>query len=189
MSFLKVLIRNVLSGPSTDPFPFGDTFTPEKYRGRVEYDASKCNSCKICERVCAAGAIRFDTTEKGKRFMLWHNSCMYCGMCAFHCTRGALTMTNDWLLAHRQEKKYQMVEHGLIPLVACADCGKEFYATPPNAKPFGKVTPTEDELEGLRHFCVKCRRKEAERLIALRPETDLLPQEEAASEDINEGAA
>ena len=32
--FLKILFRNLLQGPSTDPFPLGETFTPERLRGR-----------------------------------------------------------------------------------------------------------------------------------------------------------
>ena len=32
--FLKVLFRNLLEGPSTDPFPLGETFTPARLRGR-----------------------------------------------------------------------------------------------------------------------------------------------------------
>ena len=30
--FLKVLFRNLLEGPSTDPFPLGETFTPDRLR-------------------------------------------------------------------------------------------------------------------------------------------------------------
>ncbi len=36
--FLKILFRNLLQGPSTDPFPLGETFTPERLRGRVKID-------------------------------------------------------------------------------------------------------------------------------------------------------
>ena len=36
MSFLKVLWNNLRQGPVTDPFPFGETYTPERLRGRVE---------------------------------------------------------------------------------------------------------------------------------------------------------
>ena len=36
--FLKVLFRNLLEGPSTDPFPLGETFTPERLRGKAVVD-------------------------------------------------------------------------------------------------------------------------------------------------------
>ncbi len=38
MSFLKIFARNLALGPSTDPFPFGETFTPKALRGRVKFD-------------------------------------------------------------------------------------------------------------------------------------------------------
>lgn len=49
MGFLGVLIRNLVAGPSTDPFPFGETFTPATLRGRVEYHPADCIACRACE--------------------------------------------------------------------------------------------------------------------------------------------
>lgn len=170
MKFIKVLIDNVLSGPSTDPFPFGDTFTPENLRGRVSFDPSRCTTCRACEQVCAANAIRFDTTPDGKRFLLWHDSCMFCGLCAFYCQQGALTMTNDWHLAHPQADKYAMVEHGVVPNAECASCGAKYVAIAPTAKLFARHAATEDEIEGLRQYCPRCRRKQATELIAAKSE-------------------
>lgn len=40
--FLKVLFRNLLEGPSTDPFPLGETFTPARLRGRAKVDPTLC---------------------------------------------------------------------------------------------------------------------------------------------------
>ena len=40
--FLKVLFRNLLEGPSTDPFPLGATFTPDRLRGRAVVDHDLC---------------------------------------------------------------------------------------------------------------------------------------------------
>ncbi len=166
MSFLKVLMRNLVSGPSTDPFPFGDTFTPEALRGRVSFDATRCTTCRACEQVCAGDAIRFDNVPEGKRFLLWHDTCTFCGLCAFYCPQGALTMTTDWHLAHAQSDKYLMVEDGLIPSAECADCGSKYVAVAPTAKLFPRYDASPEEIESLRKFCPRCRRKQAAALVA-----------------------
>jgi formate hydrogenlyase subunit 6/NADH:ubiquinone oxidoreductase subunit I len=169
MSFLKVLFRNLMAGPSTDPFPFGETFTPKKLRGRVVYDASKCTSCRTCEQVCIGGAIRFDNTPDGRRFLLWHDTCTFCGLCVFYCPQGALAMTDDWHLSHTQDEKFKLVEHGLMPKAKCAACGAEYVVVAPTAKAFAGYAPSADEVEALRQYCPRCRRKKAAEIAAAHP--------------------
>lgn len=123
MNFIKVIIRNLLQGPSTDPFPFGETFTPKGLRGRVAFDAANCSGCRMCEHVCAGGAIRFDQGPDGLEFTLWHNSCTFCGLCEHYCVPKAIHLTEDWHLAHRQEDKYRMIEQGTVACLPCPDCG------------------------------------------------------------------
>jgi formate hydrogenlyase subunit 6/NADH:ubiquinone oxidoreductase subunit I len=151
-------MRNLISGPSTDPFPFGDTFTPKSLRGKVVYKASACTACRFCEQCCVGGAIRFDKTPEGLRFLLWHNSCTFCGLCEFYCPTDALTMSDDWHLAHAQDQKFDMVERGVIPNGKCAECGAPMLMTAPNPNAFDH-TPSQEEIDHLQHLCPKCRRK------------------------------
>jgi len=166
MSFLSVLIRNLVAGPSTDPFPFGETFTPPALRGRVVYDPSRCTACRACEQVCVGGAIRFDKTPEGMRFLLWHDTCTFCGLCAFYCPQDAIAMSNDWHLAHLQDEKFDMVERSLIPMGHCAECGADYVAIAPTAKLFSGYAPSADEVESLRQYCPRCRRKKAAEIAA-----------------------
>ena len=78
--FLKILFRNLLQGPSTDPFPLGETFTPERLRGRVKIDPNLCMGCGVCRHVCAAGAIniRQKPDNSGYTITVWQNSCCLC---------------------------------------------------------------------------------------------------------------
>lgn len=54
MEFLKILWDNLKKGPVTDAFPFGETYTPDRLRGRVEIDPALCVGCGTCVHVCAA---------------------------------------------------------------------------------------------------------------------------------------
>ena len=132
LPFLKIMMRNLLKGPSTEPFPFGPAPVPERFRGRAEFDHTKCILCGICRHVCAAGAIqlRSDPENTGMEFILWHNSCIFCGMCASHCPTGALTMTSDWKLAHLGEQKFTFTESGFVPFSACVECGARIQPRP-----------------------------------------------------------
>ena len=63
MNFLTIFARNLKQGPQTEAFPLGPAFTPERLRGRIEFNAATCEGCRICERVCPANAIRFANRE------------------------------------------------------------------------------------------------------------------------------
>ncbi|HVJ05609.1 MAG TPA: 4Fe-4S dicluster domain-containing protein [Candidatus Saccharimonadales bacterium] len=154
--WLSILVRNLLKGPSTEPFPFAEATTPSKYRGRVEFDASRCSGCQTCQYVCAAGAIHFDETAEGMRFTLWHNSCVFCGMCEQNCMSHAIHLSNDWHLAHPQEQKYQLVEQGTVPYQACRECGQRMLPAPLPLmqKAFRGDSP---QIQALRQLCPICR--------------------------------
>ncbi|EJW10681.1 4Fe-4S ferredoxin, iron-sulfur binding [Rhodovulum sp. PH10] len=158
MNVLSLLGRNLRHGPYTEPFPFGPAPTAERFRGRVVFDATTCEGCKICERVCPAGAIKFSKTKDGLAFALWHNSCVFCGNCEFHCPTGSVHQTTDWHLAHAQARKYALVELGLLPNQICSACGATALATAPSLR---GVTPplSPEETVTLKSMCPKCRAK------------------------------
>ncbi|MCW2479348.1 4Fe-4S ferredoxin [Candidatus Symbiopectobacterium sp. NZEC135] len=160
MNFLKILIRNLRQGPATDPFPFGETFTPDALRGRIAFDATRCSVCRMCEHVCAGGAIRFEETPQGVEFILWHNTCTFCGLCEHYCVPKAIHLTNDWHLAHRQEDKYRMTEEGAMPYHTCIGCGASFLA--PSAALLDNVYQTPGSIDpALSLRCPDCRRTRA----------------------------
>jgi formate hydrogenlyase subunit 6/NADH:ubiquinone oxidoreductase subunit I len=158
MNFLSLFLRNLRDGPYTESFPFGPAPTAKRFRGRIAFDADTCEGCRICERVCPANAIRMDKTAEGMTFDCWHNTCVFCGNCEFHCPTKSVHQTADWHLAHLQDEKFGMVEHGLIPNHACAGCGAKALATAPATQ---KIKPplSADELGHLKSLCPKCRAK------------------------------
>lgn len=160
--FLKVLFHNLLDGPSTDPFPLGETFTPERFRGKVTVDADICMGCGICRHVCAAGAINISPRpdQSGYDFTVWHNSCCLCAQCRHYCPVGAITLTNDWHNAHTQEEKYQWVEHKFVPYVPCADCGTPMRPLPMHVAKRIYVNNPDIDIERIVTLCPKCRQVE-----------------------------
>lgn len=161
-SFLKVLFNNLLEGPSTDPYPVGPTFTPERLRGKCVIDPELCVGCGVCKNVCAASAI--DIRQKddcsGYTITVWRNSCCLCASCRHYCPTGAMTLTNDWHSAQPQSEKYDCLERHDIPYLECADCGTKFRPVP--LKLLQKLYAFNQDLdaEKLRMLCPKCRQIE-----------------------------
>lgn len=160
--FLKVLFHNVLDGPSTDPFPLGETFTPQRFRGKVVVDPDICMGCGICRHVCAAGAINISPRpdQSGYDFTVWHNSCCLCAQCRHYCPVGAITLTNDWHNAHPQEEKYTWVEHKFVPYVPCADCGTPMRPLPLSVAKRIYLNNPDINIGRIVTLCPKCRQVE-----------------------------
>ena len=161
-SFLKVLFRNLLEGPSTDPFPVGETFTPERLRGKAVVDPELCVGCGVCKNVCAAGAIDISPKEdkRGYTISIWRNSCCLCASCRHYCPTGAMSITNDWHSAHSQDEKYDCVEQHTINYEPCAHCGT--LIRPLSKKLAAKLYANNPEIdvERIRVLCPKCRQLE-----------------------------
>lgn len=158
MNFLKIFVRNLVHGPSTEPFPFGPAVTPTRLRGRIAFKMETCTGCRACEQVCAPGAIRFDKTPEGLRFTMWHNTCVFCGLCEFYCPTDAIRQTDDWQMAHSAEDQFAQAIQETIPYVTCAACGAKALSSAPNP---AVTTPplTPEEVQQQRNLCPGCRKK------------------------------
>lgn len=148
------LWRGAEDRPSA-PAPL-ETPVPGNLRGRMSYRAEACVGCRMCQHVCAGGAIRFDEDEAGLSFTLWHNSCLFCGMCSHYCPTGALAPSQEWDLAHRQEEKYRLVEQGLVPQVLCSVCGVPMLPVVPELLKKGYRAVSNDTAQ-LQTLCSECR--------------------------------
>jgi formate hydrogenlyase subunit 6/NADH:ubiquinone oxidoreductase subunit I len=161
-AFLKTLFNNVLAGPSTDPFPFGETFTPARFRGKVKVDPKLCMGCGICKHVCTAGAVNIKqrADQSGYDITVWHNSCCLCANCRTYCPVKAITLSADWHNAHTQDQKFEWVEKQFVPYVACLSCGFKMRALPLEiARRLYAYNPKLDP-ERISRLCPRCRRME-----------------------------
>ena len=162
IKFLKVLVDNVVKGPSTDPFPLGETFTPERFRGKVTIDPELCMGCGMCRHVCAAGAINITvrSDSSGYDISVWHNSCCLCASCRQFCPTKAITLSNDWHNAHPQEDKFNWVEKKFIPYMHCSGCGSPMRLIPKHMLDGLYINNKDVDLEHIRGLCPTCRQIE-----------------------------
>lgn len=160
--FLKVLFRNLLEGPSTDPYPLGETFTPERLRGRAVVDPELCMGCGICNHSCAAGAINISKLDDGSGFTItiWQNSCCLCASCRHYCPTGAMSITTDWHTAHAEADKFKRIEQHTIKYEPCASCGVLMRPIPASLAQRLYMHNPEIDPETTRHLCPKCRQLE-----------------------------
>ena len=158
-TFFKVLLRNIVKGPSTVKYPFEELPVPEKLRGKIKHNPEACVACGMCEYVCAGGAIRIRESDdkKGIDFVVWHNTCTFCGLCEYYCPTKAIHLTNDYHTAHLQAEKYGYCEKTLVRKQPCIRCGKPIL--PLSQKTAEKIYGREGDQKGLSRMCPKCRRK------------------------------
>ncbi|MDR1359939.1 MAG: 4Fe-4S dicluster domain-containing protein [Deltaproteobacteria bacterium] len=173
--FLKILARNLLEGPATDPFPFKEAFTPKRLRGKVALNPDLCLGCGICRHVCPGEAIRIEPDEEGKGYLfsVWHNTCALCASCRHFCPTGAITLNADWHNAHLQTDKYSHAEHHFVPYSRCAGCGSPLRMLPPGiAARLYAHSPI--DMTSVMKLCPSCRltataKREGERYAAAEP--------------------
>ncbi len=174
--FLKVLFRNLLEGPSTDPFPLvPETFTPDRLRGRVVIDPDLCMGCGICKYVCVAGAINITKREDGHTITVWHNACCRCAACRQYCPMKAISLLPDWHSAHPQEDKYKVIEQKSIAYQPCSVCGKMMRPLPEALVKKLYVNNPDIDPEHVRTTCPACRRLEDARRSAGLPPAESKP--------------
>lgn len=184
MNFIKVLLDNIRKGPVTDAFPFGDTYTPERLRGRVEVDASRCVGCGTCQNVCVAGAINIarKADNSGFDITVWRNTCCLCGQCRHYCPTKAITLSPNWHNAHRNREKYTWLTRASVTYDACEQCGARMRFLPPSLVERIYAGHPEVNVRRVAHLCPHCRQLDtavAEGRACLLPKEEDKPPVEA----------
>lgn len=104
--FLKEAIKNLFRKPCT----YAVINKVENYRGKIEFDSSKCIGCGLCIRVCAPSSInkevkKIDDTTQEITMTFDLGSCTFCGMCSEFCAKKAITLTNEFNMISEGEDR------------------------------------------------------------------------------------
>ena len=100
---IKILQARLALGKQTVAYPGGPARFPERFRGRPELDAGRCQAgCTACAEACPTGALR----DAGLASMaLDMGRCLFCAECAEACPTGAVSFTRDYRLAMREREE------------------------------------------------------------------------------------
>ena len=71
--------------------------TPDRFRGKIQYDREKCTGCQLCLKVCPSETIVFKTGEK--KIKIYLARCTFCSQCNDICPVNCLSMGHEFLLA------------------------------------------------------------------------------------------
>ena len=83
-------LKNMLKKPATAEYPGKERVYPERYRGHVENDISRCILCGMCMRGCPSGAI--SVSRPDYTWQIHPFSCVQCNNCVEVCPVKCLSM-------------------------------------------------------------------------------------------------
>ena len=97
-------LRMLSSKPATINYPASKEEVPMRgYRGRLRYDNTECNGCRLCVKDCPADAIDIinigEDGEKVFKAVIDLGRCIFCAQCVDSCRKKSLTFSNDFELA------------------------------------------------------------------------------------------
>ncbi len=136
---------------------FADFKAPETFRGKISVDDKLCTGCKTCETVCPANAIKIEATPTGFSHTVWHNTCCFCGNCAYYCPTGAISNSYDFKTVRDYAEKYSHTNRIDIEYRECDEC-KEKYTPPSHPLLEKSLAPDSHHIDKLEHLCPSCRK-------------------------------
>ena len=75
-SMSKILLKNLLHGPYTVPYPVKQKESFKHTRGKIEIEIDKCIFCGLCERRCPTGAIKVE--KANSKWSIERFQCIQC---------------------------------------------------------------------------------------------------------------
>jgi formate hydrogenlyase subunit 6/NADH:ubiquinone oxidoreductase subunit I len=93
------------ASPPSPPVPVG-----ERFRGRLNYDRSKCIGCRLCIKVCPANATDYRPEEK--KIVIHNDRCCFCAQCTEICPVKCLTMSETYMISSYVRKENVVVDSG-----------------------------------------------------------------------------
>ncbi|MEZ4568743.1 MAG: 4Fe-4S binding protein [Thermomicrobiales bacterium] len=100
----EIFRRSLRTGLVTTSYPESPEPAPQAYRGQLQIDSARCSGHGDCMRACPSAAIRVIDGGEGRwTWELDDSRCVFCGLCTEVCPERALTMSNEYELAVRDD--------------------------------------------------------------------------------------
>jgi Na+-translocating ferredoxin:NAD+ oxidoreductase RNF subunit RnfB len=91
-SMTKTVVRNLIAGPVTRPYPVVTRPSYPNTRGHVEITIEKCIFCGICQKKCPTQAI---VVNRAQKMDINRFACTACGNCIDNCPKACLANKNN----------------------------------------------------------------------------------------------
>ncbi|MEW6281420.1 MAG: NADH-quinone oxidoreductase subunit NuoB [Candidatus Eremiobacterota bacterium] len=102
---LKAILARAQQGHRTAAYPATTPPLPERYQGRPQVDAARCESgCTRCAEVCPTRAIR----REESRLVLDLGRCLFCQECVHECPSGAVEFGREHAMAARTQSDLEV---------------------------------------------------------------------------------
>jgi formate hydrogenlyase subunit 6/NADH:ubiquinone oxidoreductase subunit I len=109
-SMLGNIVGSLFKKPATEHYPFERYKEPERLRGKLEYDPTKCTGCQLCVKDCPADALELITVDKAtkKYVMRYHTDrCTFCSQCIESCRFKCLDLPSEkWELSSSNKESF-----------------------------------------------------------------------------------
>jgi len=110
---LRDMLRALFHRPVTRSYPSERRPAPERLRGALRFDPTRCTGCCLCVKDCPAQAIEVVMVDRAaRRFVLRYHvdRCTFCAQCVQTCRFGCLQMSNDqWELAADRKEPFEIL--------------------------------------------------------------------------------
>ena len=107
---LSDVTHSLFKKPVTEQYPTIRREAPERFRGKLLFDPTKCTGCQLCVKDCPSYAIELITADKVKKhFVLYYHAdrCTFCSQCVVNCRPQCLVLSNtQWELASTTKEPF-----------------------------------------------------------------------------------
>ncbi len=106
------VLRSFFRAPVTEQYPFERKPAPERLRGKLEWDPSRCSGCGLCAKDCPSNAIEIIILDRAsKRFVMRYHEdrCTYCSQCVQSCRFKCIDLSNSqWEMASLNKEAFEV---------------------------------------------------------------------------------